>query len=228
MKEFQWSDKICSDRRRSFLLFIKGDEIISFTGNNIPSVVEVYGGNYNDVLSCTVYLLRLANGVRVISGIDGWKTGGFVEGLGYALNRTALHTWADVAKALGVSIPSTMKFLRIWQPREAKNLDEIEQALAELERVSKEETYFTVIGIVTVSFGSQNHQAVGDEYWESPKSIPGYKAEIRLINPDDGWIKGNIEIIGISGAVLLVQHNPGMNGGFYMVSIAVISWTRVE
>lgn len=225
MKEFQWSDKTCSDERKSFLLFIKGDEIISFAGGTIPGVVEMRDTSYNRMLSCTVYRLRLANDIRAIAGMNGWKTSGFVEGLGYALKRTIPYTWADVAKALGVSIPSTMRFLRSLQPKEAKNLDEIGQALAELEKVSKEETYFTIVAIVTFSFGSPSYQAIRDGYWGSHKSIPGFEAQIHLIDPNSGWVKGNIEIIGISGAVLSVQHNPGMNGGFYTVSIAVISWT---
>jgi len=34
--------------------------------------------------------------------------------------------------------------------------------------------------IVTVSFGSPSNRSIREGYWESPKGIPGYTAEIRL------------------------------------------------
>lgn len=226
MEKIEWSNRISSHERKPFLLFIRGDEIISFAGSSIPGVVEVYDTNCikNRELSHTIYHLKLANDIRHIAGLNGWKTGGFIEGLGYALNCTTPYTWADTAKALGISIPSAMKFLRIWQPETAKKLDGVEQALMELHEVSTQETYFIIVAIVTVSFGAPSYQAIREGYWRSPKSIPGFEAQIRLIDQNGGWIKENIEVIGISGKVLAVEYDFGMNGGYYAVSIAVVSW----
>ena len=225
MRTLEWSDMVYSRELKPFLLFIKGDEIVSFAGKNILDVVGVYGAIHNRVSLCTTYRLMLVkNDVRYIAGWNGWKTGGFAEGLGYALNCPAPHTWADTAKVLGVSIPGAMKFLRSWQPKEAENLDEIEQGLKELGKIIEEEVHFTVTNIVEVLFSSPDYKVIRDGHLESPKPIPGYKAEIRLTNQDNGWVKENIGVFGISGVVLSVQHNCMTNNELYAVYIAVISW----
>lgn len=225
--QIEWSDGIGSRGRWSFLLLIKGDEIIAFSGETISGVVVVRGTDYtkNGKWSHTTYRLQLADGVRHIAGRSGWETGRFVEGLGSAVGCATPDTWADTAKALGVSVPSAMEFLRSWRPKAAKKLDEVEQSLAELEEVSKNETDSE---IVTVSFGSPSNRSIRDGYWESPKAIPGYEAEIRLTDPSGGWNEGNIEVVGISGTVLSVKHGSGMHGGYYAVSVAVIPGTETE
>ena len=64
-------------------------------------------------------------------------------------------------------------------------LDQVDQALAELEESAEVEGTETVM--VTVSFGAPSNRAIAEGYWESPKRIPGYDAEIRLDNPELGW-----------------------------------------
>lgn len=222
----EWSDGIGSRSRNPFLLFIRGDEIIPFGGSDIAGVVVVRGTDYtkNGKWSHNTYRLQLADGIRHIAGMSGWETGRFVEGLGSAIGCATPDTWADTAKALGVSVPSAMEFLRATRPKAAEKLDEVEQSLAKLEEVSEQGTDSLV---VTVSFGSPTNRAIQDGYWESPKTIPGYTAEIRL-KDSGGWTEGNIEVVGISGTVLSVKHSRGMHGGYYAVSVAVIPGTETE
>ncbi len=227
MESLQYSDGIGSRGRNPFLLLVKGDEVIVFRGQSIPGVVVVRGTDYtkNGKWSHTTYRLQLADGIRHIVGRNGWETSRFVEGLALAVGCATPDTWADTAKALGISVPSAMEFLRSWRQQEAEKLDEIEQSLAKLEEVSKKKTDSV---IVTVSFGSPTNHAVREGYWESPKSIPGYNAEIRKIDASGSWIEGNIVVIGISGTVLSVKYSSGMHGGYYGVSVGVIPGTETE
>lgn len=227
MENITWSNGIGSRGRNPFLLFVRGDEVIVFREENIPGVVVVRGTDYtkNGKWSHTTYRLELANGIRHIAGRDGWETGRFVEGLASAVGCKTPDTWMDTANALGVSVPSAMELLRSWRPKAAEKLDEVEQSLAKLEEVSEQETDSV---IVTVSFGSPSNRAIREGYWESPKGIPGYNAEIRLKDRSQGWNEGNIEVVGISGTILSVKHSSGMHGGYYAVSVAVIPGTETE
>jgi hypothetical protein len=63
-------------------------------------------------------------------------------------------------------------------------------------------------------------------YWNRPKDIPGYSAEIRKKDPEGPWEDKNIEIVGISGTVLSVEYSRGRHGGYYAVSVAVIPGTE--
>lgn len=226
MQSITWSDGIASRGRNPWLLFIKGDEVIVFDTKNIPGVVVVRGTDYskNGKWSHTTYRLELASGIRHISGHNGWETGRFVEGLGDAVGCATPDTWADTAKALGVSVPSAMEFLRAWRPKAADKLDEVEQSLAELEEASAKQEDSV---IVTVSFGAPTNRQIREGYWESPKSIPNFAAEIRLIDSNSGWVEGNISVNGISGTVLSVKHSAGMHGGYYAVSVALIPGTEI-
>lgn len=228
MHSIEWSDGIGARRRNPFLLFLRGDEVIAFRGQSIPGVVVVRGTDYekSGKWSHTTFRLQLADGIREIAGRDGWETGRFVEGLGSAVGTSTPDTWADTAKAFGVSVPSAMEFLRSWRPKAAAKLDEVEQVLANLEEASEQQETDSVI--VTVSFGSPSNRSIREGYWESPKGIPGYNAEICLRDSNKGWTEGNIEVVGISGTVLSVKHGSGMHGGYYAVSVAVIPGTETE
>lgn len=223
MNKITWSDRIGSRSRAAWLLLIKGDEVIVFRGETIPGVVAVRGTQYTKEgkWSHTTYSLELANGIRHIAGRDGWETGRFVEGLGVQND-----IWPEVASKLGVSVPSAMEFLKSWRPKAAAKLDEVEQQLVALEEASAQQETDSVI--VTVSFGSPSNRAIREGYWESPKSIPGYSAEIRLKNRQLGWSEGNVEVVGIAGTVLTVKHSAGMHGGYYAVSVAVLPGTETE
>ena len=130
----EWSDGIGPRERSPFLLFIRGDEILSFYGENISGVVAIRGFDRikNGKWSYTVYRLQVADGIRYIKGRDGWETGRFIEGLGAAVGCPTPDTWADTAKALGVSVSSAKEFLRRRRPKAAAELDEVDRALANL------------------------------------------------------------------------------------------------
>jgi len=225
--QITWNDKNGSRSRTAFLLFIKGDEVVPFFGETLPGIVVVKGSDYTKQgkWSHHTYRLNLAEGVRHIAGQSGWETGRFVEGLGSAVGCPTPDTWAEVAQAMGISVPSAMDFLRSWRPKAAEKLDEVEAALMDLEDAAEEAVDFRKI---TVSFGNPSNRAMRDGYWESPKPISGYEAEIRLVDSTQGWVEGNIELIGISGSVLFVKHSSGMHGGYYAISVAVVPGTEAE
>lgn len=227
MESITWANQPGPRSRKAFLLFVRGDEVIPFSGKFISGVVVVRGTDYsrNGKWSYTTFRLDVANGIRCIAGRDGWETARFTEGLASALRCKTPDTWSDVAAALGISVPSTMEFLRTWRPEEAGHLDQVEESLMALEEVSEQQTDFE---IVTVSFGSPNNRAIREGYWESPKVIPGYNAEIRLCDTSKGWVESNINVVGISGTILSVKHSSGMHGGYYAVSVALIPGTETE
>ncbi len=220
--KIEWSDGLGQRSCRNFLIFIHGDEVILFRGESIVGVVVVSGTDYtkNGKWSYTTYRLQLADGVRYVAMRDGWNTGRFTEGLGEAVGRKTPDTWLQVAEALGVSVPSVMKFLRVCRPKAAEVLDETERALEALEE-SEQKNDHDIVNVV-VYFGSPSNREISNGYWEKPKKISEYEAEIRLKDIALGWIEGNIEVVGISGKVLSVEHSRGRHGGYYSVSLAVI------
>lgn len=227
--QIEWSDGLGQRSCRRFLIFIHGDEVVPFRGENIKNVVVVSGTDYtkNGKWSYTTYRLQLADGVRYIAGRDGWNTGRFTEGLGEAVGRKTPDTWSQVSEALGASVPSAMRFLRAWRPKAAEALDETEQSLEALEE-SEQENDHDIVNVV-VYFGSPSNREISDGFWEKPKKIKEFaEAEIRLKDFSGGWVEGNIEVVGISGSVLSVEHSRGRHGGYYSVSVAVIPGTETK
>lgn len=224
----EWSDGLAPRSRRPWLLFIREDDVIPFEGRNITGVAAIRGTDFkaNGKWSYTMYRLRLADGIRHIAGHSGWETGRFVEGLGAATHKSTPDTWAEVAAALGVSVPSAMEFLRTWRPKAAEKLDETERTLSDLEE-SEARDKDAAVSKVTVSFGAPTAQQERCGFWESPKPIPGFKAEIRLIGKG-GWSEGNIRVVGMSGTVLDARHSSGMHGGYCAVIVAVMPGTETE
>lgn len=224
-----WSDKMGSRSRRAWLLLIKGEEIKDFKGGTIPGIVVVRGTDYskNGKWSHTTFRLELAQGVRAISGLDGWETGRFVEGLRSAVSfGQAIDTWADVANAMGVSVPSAMAFLKEWRPKAAEALDQVDVELEALDAaVSKDAVVDTET--VVVSFGGPTNRAIADGFWKNPKSITGHGGELRLVDVEKGWIKENIQVVGMSGAVLSATHASGYHGGYVSVTVAVVPGSEV-
>lgn len=226
MNTITYSDEMRSRRRQPWLLLIKEDEITPFAGDSIPGIAVVAGTDYrkNGKWSHTTFRLQLAPGVRAISGMDGWETGRFTEGLGRAVGVKTPDTWAETAQALGVSVPAAMKFLRSWRSKAANALDETEELLATLDDQAIDAADEPVV--VTVSFGNPSNRQMRAGWWREPKLIYPYAAELRLKNPEKGWGEDNIEIIGMSGKILSVQYSAGMHGGYYAVSVAVVPGTE--
>lgn len=220
-----WSNGIGSRGRRSWLLLIKGETVVAFTGQNIPGMVVVRGTDYhkNGKWSHTTYRLECATGVRAISGRDGWETGRFVEGLRSAVSHgSAIDTWADVANALGVSVPSAMSFLKEWRPKAAAALDEVEAQLSALDEAADKAEAVADTETVVVSFGSPTRRQRSEGFWESPTGIPGHDGSIELIDTSKGWIKENIRVVGMVGSVLSATHASGHGGGYVSVTVVVV------
>ena len=226
-----YSDGIGSRGRRPFLILIKGESITTFKGETIPGVVVVRGTDYNKngKWSHTTFRLELAQGVRAVSGSDGWETGKFVEGLRSAVSASKpIDTWADVANALGVSVPSAMSFLREWRPKAAVALDEVDAQLTALDEAADKVEAKADTETVVVSFGSPTRAQRADGFWTSAKGIPNHNGELRLINKEKGWIKENIKVAGIVGTVMSASHASGYGGGYVSVTVAVVPGTSFE
>lgn len=224
----EYCDKIGSRGRRSWLLLIKNDEITVFGGETVKGMVVVKGSDYHKAgkWSCTTYRLVIADDVRVIVGRDGWETGRVTEGLGSACDTSTPDTWKELSDALGVSVPSAMRFLRFFRPAEAKRLDEVEAELSALDDLADADN--KALSETTVGFGGPTNRQMRNGYWLRPKAIPGYAAEIRLRDPEGGWSTDNIEVVGMKGQAVSVEHNRGQHGGYYAVRIALIPGTERE
>ncbi len=226
-----WSDKIGSRSRKAWLLLVKGEEVMAFTGQNIPGVAVVRGTSYNKngKWSHTTYRIELAPGVQAISGKNGWETNKFVEGLASAVRFGGpIDTWADVANALGVSVPSAMEFLRSWRPKAAAALDDVDAALSALDEAADEAEAMADTETVVVSFGSPTRRQRAEGFWTNPKSIPNHDGELRLIDAERGWDKDNITVVGILGTVVSATHSSGHGGGYVSVTVAIVPGTESE
>lgn len=224
-----WSNEMGSRGRRPFLLLIKVETITTFDGTSIPGIVVVRGTDYrkNGKWSHTTFRLELAQGVRVISGRDGWETGRFVEGLHAAVSfDKPIDTWGDVANAMGVSVPSAMAFLREWRPAAAEALDLVDVQLEALDEAVNPAAVVDTETVV-VSFGGPTNRMIAEGFWKNPKSITGHDGELRLIDVEKGWVKENILVVGMSGAVLSAAHERGYHGGYVSVTVAVVPGSEV-
>ncbi len=224
-----YSDGIGSRGRRPFLILIKGEAITTFKGETTPGTVVVRGTDYskNGKWSHTTFRLELAQGVRAISGRDGWETGKFVEGLRSAVSfGQAIDTWGDVANAMGVSVPSAMQFLKDWRPKAAEALDQVDMQLEALDAAINKNIIIDTETVV-VSFGGPTNRAIADGFWKNPKSIFGHGGEVRLIDAEKGWTKENTQVVGLSGAVLSATHASGYHGGYVSVTVAVVPGSEV-
>jgi hypothetical protein len=135
METLKWSDEDGPRSRAAWLLLVRADEVRAFGGTAIPGWCAVTGSDYtkNGTWSHTTFRLVLAPGVRAIPLRAGWETGRFVEGLAAAVGGDPVDRWADVARALGVSVEAAQSFLRDWGPKAAERLDAVEADLAALE-----------------------------------------------------------------------------------------------
>lgn len=224
----EWSDELGPRSRAAWLLLVKGDEVTAFAGRDLPGLVAVRGSDFrrNGKWSHTTYRLLLAPGVRAISGRNGFETGTFAEGLRSAVRAPApIDTWAEMAAALGVSVPGAMAFLRAWRPKAAEALDIATAKVAEaLDAAEEAASSDLAIETVTVSFGAPTKRQAAAGFWTAPKAVPGHPdAEVYLVNPDAGWTApGNVALRGANGAVTSVRHSSGHGGGYVTVAVSVV------
>jgi hypothetical protein len=223
MKAIEWDNQVGSRGREPFLLFVRGDQVLPFSGKDIAGVVVVKGTDYekNGKWSHTTYRLQVADNVRCLAGRMGWEKGTLAEGLQKAAGVDfVVDTWPEVAQCLGISVVSAMKFMRENHPKEAEDLDVVERELEKLDDVE----HSAQIETTTVSFGGPSNREISEGYWEAPKPIKGFEeANICLIEPSNGWgDRENIRIVGVTGVVTSTNHVMGMHGGYYAVEISII------
>lgn len=222
----EWNDRMGERSRKAWLLLVRGEEVEIFSGKTIPGFVVVRGTDYhqNGKWSYTTYRLEVASGVTPIPGLNGWETGKFTEGLRSSLRTGSIDTWSDLALALGTSVPAAMKFLRKWRPKASAVLDEVDHDLESLDSVGGEKDNETVV----VSFGGPSNRQIAAGFWRQCKKIPGHPGEIRLIDPEKGWVKNNIRIARMLGVVLSAVESAGYHGGYVSVTVAVVPGSSID
>ena len=211
MYELKWDNQPAARECAAWLLFVKGDQVIPFHGNNIPGVVVVRGYDSEQCgrWSHTTYRLTVADDVRHIAGHNGFNTGRFLEGLSDATGM-GIRSWDGLSAALGVSVVSAADFLRRWRPKSAASLIEVDRILDDLESVGADAD-----PPVTVTFPMR----------DNPTVIPGYSAEVRLGN-QEGWHADNLMVVGMTGTVLSSMYCGGRPAE-YAVTVAVVPGTEV-
>jgi len=232
MSECTYSDQLGSRSRRPFLLFVTGKgEVVRFRGESLPGVAVVVGTDYsrNGKWSATTYRLEVAEGVRAISGREGWETGRFTEGLRTAVNfDQPIDRWEDVASSLGVTVAEAMRLLREWRPKESADLDAVEERLAALDDAADESGHETEI--ISVSFGAPTRRRMREGFWEWPVRIirvedpsDPFSEEIEEVgrveaDPDKGWYE---PVASGLVTVVSVERSSGHHGGYVSMRLSV-------
>jgi hypothetical protein len=227
----QWNDgQGHRDRRAWALILGPGDVARPFTGESIPGVCAAFvaGANKNGKWSSTTYQVELAEGVRLVSGHEGWDTGTFAEGLASATHRE-VHRWVDLANVLGVSLRAAQAFLRAWRPKAAEALDRIEADLEALDASAGPDG----ASVATVSFGSPVSR-IRAAFWAAPVLAIKDGALVGRIRPGrPTWAEEGREVTLVwsnpqsEGAVRVLEcvHSSGMHGGTYSLRCAVSEGT---
>ena len=132
--ETTWNNQQGSRDRKAWLLVSTADAVTAFSGEHIPGKVGVLGEDREKAgkWSNSTFRLKVADGVRLIAGHDGWETGTFAEGLASAVGVKPPTNWAEMAAALGVSVDAAKAVLKSWRQKAAAKLDAAEAAVAGL------------------------------------------------------------------------------------------------
>ncbi len=222
IKKWSWNDGIASRSRRPACLVISSEgDIHRFSGEHIPGVAQILSDEYeqNGKWSNTTYHCVSPAGTEIYFWRQSWDEGLFWPQSSWEEAIATLQEVAPQAKPEAIE-----EIIREHWPKAAEKFDENRRIMEEMSGDGSGKPPEKV----EISFGSPTNRAIRDGFWERPKSIPGYKAEIRLINPDEGWSKDNIDVVGISGKVLSVSHSSGMHGGYYSVLVVVTPGTETE
>lgn len=223
MRSETWTEELGHRSRCPWCLVVHQGTVSRFVGADIPGVLVV-GTDYikNGKWSSTTYRLAVSDNVRLIAGRMGWETGTFREGLRQSLLSDPLDRWADLASALGVSVQAVQQLIRPWLPDEAADLDRVEAQMAALERA--EEAAATEAVTVSFAFGTPTRAQMAEGYWVSPKLVPDHPGvSVALRDPDAGWSKGNVVLVGAAGEVLRVTHVRGYHGGTVSIAVSFVA-----
>ena len=210
----EWTISHEKNSRLAWLILIRKDEVKFFNGMDIKSFVSVMSytthrdWKRNGKMCGTSYYLKIEDGVRVVTGLDG--STGFIDGLGEAIGRRLSNSWDFVASALGVPVGNVKESFRSWRPEEAARIDKSEKDLG----IQRAERKFGVT--TTVAFGYPTVAELKNGFWDQPKPIPGSSGKIQKIDPTRGWVKNNITIVGVSGDVVSVVKTPN---NYYAVTV---------
>lgn len=224
MRSETWTEELGHRSRRPWCLVVHQGTVSRFVGADIPGVLAVIGTDYikNGKWSSTTYRLAVSDGGRLVSGHMGWETGTFREGLRKSLLASPLDRWASIASSLGVSVQAVQQLIRPWLPDEAADLDRVEEQMAALERA--EEAAATEAVTVSFAFGSPTRAEMAEGYWVSPKPVPDHPGvSVALRDPDAGWSKGNVVLVGATGEVLRVTHARGYHGGTVSIAVSFVA-----
>lgn len=224
MRSDTWTEQLGHRSRRPWCLVVHQGTVSRFVGADIPGVLAVVGtdDSKNGKWSSTTYRLAVSDNVRLIAGRMGWETGTFREGLRQSLLSDPLDRWADLASALGVSVQAVQQLIRPWLPDEAADLDRVEEQMAALERA--EEAAAAEAVTVSFAFGTPTRAQMAEGYWVSPKPVPDHPGvSVALRDPDAGWIKGNVVLVGAMGEVLRVTHARGYHGGYVSLTVSFVA-----
>lgn len=121
--EMEWNNRQKSRDRKAFCLLLKGGDIYNFDGRSIPGIVHAREIEHkkDGKWSYTTFAMRLAQGVRAITGHSGWETGTLAEGIAVAIGQSdwslaALSTGLHVSPAALCALAerSSGKTLRMW------------------------------------------------------------------------------------------------------------------
>lgn len=131
LAEIEWCNiQGARDRAAWAVVVSPSGDLTEFRGQSLPGLVAVIGEAYrkNGKWSATTYRLAVAQGVRFVSGLDGWESGLLSDGIGAATKRPA-DSWTDLEVALGATTETIQQWVRRCAPRTARALDERAVAL---------------------------------------------------------------------------------------------------
>lgn len=229
MRAETWKKQLGHRGRLPWALIVHNGIVYPFTGVDIPGTCSIVGQDYEKKgrWSSTTYRLAIPDSARLITGHEGWGTGLFLEGLQSALHpHGPIERWADLANALGVSIPEAQRFLHDFRPEEASRLDEVEAALAAM--VEAEDDLDGDVEEVALTFGAPTRRQMAEGYWEAPVLVLLGDEEVgRVTRGGDpqGWTapvaQGRV-------AVLSSTHSDGYHGGYISLHLKVPAGARAK
>jgi hypothetical protein len=219
MADFTWSDQIGSRGRAAWLLIRVGDAIVPFQGKPIHGTLAIVRERYTKQgkWSHTTYDLRTSSLVdEVIPGKSGWDTGTFAEGLAAARGiADTPATWAEMASALGVSVPAAQRFLRSWRPKAAERIDKTEAEIAAV--ATAPEAAAEIVNLTP-------HSIVLRAADGSDTTIPpsGAVARVAMVQgADTGRVVGGVPVFGADRPGAVEGLSDAAPGVVYIVSALV-------
>jgi hypothetical protein len=229
MKTETWKKQLGHRGRLPWAIVIHNGIIYPFTGVDIPWVCTITGQTYEKKgrWSITTYHLALPNSARFIAGHEGWGTGLFLEGLQSALpDHPPVERWADLANALGVTLPEAQKFLRGFRPEEAARLDLVEAAVASL--VEAEDNLDGDVEDLTLTFGAPTRRQMEAGYWEAPVVVLLDDEEVGRVTPGGSSMSWATPVTQGRVTVLSATPSDGTHGGYVSLRLRVPAGARAK